>query len=82
MLNHFKEVIIMTYKSNQTMEQRLRRALNKHGYSLHKSRKGISADNLGGYMIVNYYMNACVGGSRYDMNLDDVSDFLRMVCEG
>ena len=38
----------MTVYKNQ--EQKLRRALNKCGYSLHKSRRGIGLDNLGGYM--------------------------------
>lgn len=58
-------------------EQQLRRALNKKGYSLHKSRKRININNLGGYMIVNVYTNCVVAGSRYDMTLDDVINWMQ-----
>jgi hypothetical protein len=57
-------------------EQQLRRALRKEGYSLHKSRKAVSIDNLGGYMIVNSYRNVVVAGSRYELSLDDVAEWL------
>lgn len=50
----------MTVYKNQ--EQKLRRALNKCGYSLHKSRRGIGLDNLGGYMVVDQYANVVVAG--------------------
>lgn len=61
---------------NKNLERKLRRALHKHGYSLHKSRKQISADNLGGYMIEDTSLKACVAGSRYDYTLDDVAEWL------
>lgn len=57
-------------------EQQLHRALRKEGYSLRKSRKAVSIDNLGGYMIVNSYRNVVVAGSRYELSLDDVADWL------
>ena len=57
-------------------ENALRHALKRRGYSLHKSRHGISLDNFGGYMICNDYNNAVVRGWRFDLNLDDVADFL------
>ena len=64
------------------MEQKLRRALYKAGYQLHKSRaRRIHIDNLGGYMIVNYYINGVVAGSRYDLELDDVASFVKMYCD-
>lgn len=66
---------------NKNMEQKLRRALNKHGYSIRKSRQAIGIDNLGGFMIVDDNINACVGGSRYDLTLDDIADFLKRYCE-
>lgn len=62
-------------------EMRLRRALNKHGYALHKSRKSTGIDNLGGYMIVDLSTNACVGGSRYDLTLDDVLDWVEYLLD-
>lgn len=64
--------------TEKNREQRLRRALNKVGYALHKSRKSFSADNLGGYMVVDIYYNAVVAGSRYELDLDDVQEFLEV----
>ena len=62
--------------TNKNLEKKLRRALNKHGYALHKSRKPFGLDNLGGYMIVDIYNNAVVAGARYDLSLEDVSEWL------
>ena len=59
---------------DRKMERKLRYALKKAGYELHKSRvKNIHADNLGGYMIINPYINGVVAGSRYELDLDDVA---------
>lgn len=62
-------------------EQQLRRALNKAGYSLHKSRKSFGADNLGDYMIVDICSRFVVAGSRYDLSLDEVSEWLEFLRE-
>ncbi len=62
--------------NNVAREKRIRRALNKAGYSLHKSRGSVNADNLGGYMIIDIRGNYVVAGSRYDMELSDVEDWL------
>lgn len=57
-------------------EQRLRRALAKKGYKLHKSRaRHWSLDNQQGYMIVNMN-NAVMAGGNYNLSLEDVEDFL------
>lgn len=64
----------MTVNKNQ--EQRLRRALNRCGYALHKSREAISHDNLGGYMIVDLQTSSVVSGSRFELDLDDVQEWL------
>lgn len=61
---------------NKNREQRLRRALNKCGYALRKSRKAISPDNLGGYMIVDLQTTGVVDGSRFELNLDDIQAWL------
>lgn len=66
--------------AEKNMEQRLRRALYKAGYTLNKSRGRFSADNLGGYMIVDYYTNAVVLGSRFELGLDDVNQFILECC--
>ena len=63
----------MTIKSK---EQNVRRTLSKEGYSLHKSRKPISVDNLGQYMVVDCRTNAVVLGNRYDYSLNDILDWL------
>lgn len=61
----------------QNKESMLRRALNKAGYSLRKSRQQfISINNLGGYMIVDTNHNAIVAGSRFELSLDDVAAFI------
>lgn len=59
-------------------EQMLRRALYKAGYQLHKSRKAISPDNLGGYMISDYRINGVVAGSNFNLDLEDVGQFVTM----
>ena len=63
--------------TNKSLENKLRRALNKAGYVLHKSRRSISPDNLGGYMIVDLYGNCVVAGSRFDLSLEDVEGWLK-----
>ena len=63
--------------NEKSREQRLRRALRKAGYSLHKSRRGICINNLGGYRIVEDFNNIIVANSEhYNLSLDDVEEFL------
>jgi hypothetical protein len=58
-------------------EARLRRALARQGFTLHKSRWRLgSIDNFGGYQIINPYVNGIVAGSRFDLSLDDVEEWL------
>lgn len=64
--------------TNKNQEQRLRRELNKAGYALHKSRRAVSPDNLGGYMIVDLSGNYVVAGSRYELDLVDVENWLKV----
>jgi hypothetical protein len=62
--------------TDKKTENKLRRALGKAGYMLHKASGMIGADNLGGYMICDLYNNAVVCGSRFELDLDDVADWL------
>jgi hypothetical protein len=62
----------MTYAC---IDSRLRRLARQHGYVLHRSRRGIGADNFGGYMIVDPDINACLAGSRFDLEPADVEDW-------
>lgn len=70
-----KELFVMQTEKNR--ENRLRRQLRKQGLSLHKSRvQNPNVNNLGGYMIVNECYNAVAWGSRFELDLDDVEDFI------
>lgn len=56
---------------------RLRRIAARHDLTLQKSRsRSVHLDDLGGFMIVDIGRNAVVAGDRYDLDLDDVADFL------
>lgn len=60
----------------KSRENRLRRQLWKHfGCQLRKSRASFSIDNLGGYSII--YQGALVAGERFELDLDDVEQFIR-----
>ena len=59
------------------IDARIRRLARRHGYVLHRSRRGISRDDLGGYRIVDPYINACVAGSRFDLEPADVQGWFR-----
>ena len=67
---------------NGVNERKLRYALNKSGYVLHKSRaRNWSLHNQLGYMIVDAYYDTCVGGSDYDFSLADVAWFVEAYCK-
>ena len=62
-------------------ETQLRRVLRENGYRLHKSRTHVpNIDNLGGYMITLGENDAVVDGSRFELDLDDVQDFVAERC--
>ena len=59
------------------LERKLRRNLAMLGYRLCKSRaRNWSYDNQLGYMIIDNGCNSVVLGSRYDLTLEDVQDFI------
>ena len=57
--------------AHKNQEQQLRRALNKHGYSLHKMHpnRRYRGLNLGGYMIVWDKYRACLPYCRESRTL-------------
>lgn len=62
--------------SQKTRENRLRRQLWKQlSCQLRKSRSSFSIDNLGGYSII--CNGALVAGERFELDLDDVEQFIR-----
>lgn len=65
-----------TDKAEKAREMSLRRKISKYSMDIVKSRKNTSVDNLGGYMIVDTKSNGVIKGSRFDMTLDDIEDYL------
>ena len=68
----------MTSTRDKNRDARLRRLANRHGLALRKSRlRGTPhADDFGGYRIIDPYRNAIVRGERFDLDLDDVEEYL------
>jgi hypothetical protein len=62
--------------AQRTPENRLRRAAARAGYGITKSRRALSLDNFGDYMLFDASSNFVVFGSRYDANLADIDRFL------
>ena len=64
--------------SDKQREDRLRKAPGWQGYALRKDRvRSYNADHLGGFMIVDANRNLVAAGSRFDLELDDVEEFVR-----
>ena len=57
-------------------ESRIRKLATRCGYRVLKSRKAISADNLGDYMLVDARGNFLVIGPRFDASLDEIEQYL------
>ena len=67
-------------RTGYSQERELRRVLNKAGYALHKSPRVISPDNFGGYMIISLESNSVAAGSRYELSLEDVQEWVNEMC--
>lgn len=58
-------------------ENRVRRQAKRLGMMISKSRgKKWNVDNQMGYMIVDGYTNGIVAGSKYELSLDEVEEWL------
>lgn len=65
-------------KEIRRREDRVRRQLAKQGLALRKSRVFTpSADDQGGYMIVDTQFNRIEAGERFDMTLEEVERFVQ-----
>ena len=62
--------------AQKTQENRLRRAAARAGYRMTKSRRALSLDNFGDYMLFDASKNFVVFGSRFDADLADIEGFL------
>lgn len=68
---------MMTTDQMNAAARRLRKVANDSGFDFRKSRKTISADNLGGYMLTEIKTNAVVSGARYQLDIKDVAKELQ-----
>lgn len=56
---------------------RLQRLARKHGFRFYKSNwRRDTIDNRGGYRLIDTDWNLCIGGVRFDMDLDEVEAVL------
>ena len=67
-------------RTEDSLEQSLRRVLKAAGYMMRKSHAPISAENLGGYMIVDMSRNTVAAGGRFELTLEDVREWARDMC--
>lgn len=74
----------MEHIIDKSRERRLKRALNKLGYTLRKSRRRSNFNyyDEGGYIIIDPYINGCIAGPRCELTLDDVEEYLEMWKKG
>jgi hypothetical protein len=67
-----------TEKLEIRREGRLRRQMHREGFVLRKSRvRNPHVHDLGGYMILDGSSNTVAAGSNFDLDLDDVEQWLR-----
>jgi hypothetical protein len=62
----------------KALEQRARRAARRRGLIARKSRRHVdSADNFGGFTLVDPRTNCVVDGFRFDLSAEYVIELLR-----
>ena len=66
---------------SKALETRARRAARRAGYVARKSRRRLSIDNYGGFLIIEPRRNFAVAGSRFEMTAQDVIDFCEERCD-
>jgi hypothetical protein len=77
--------IFIKEKEHTTMSNarayKARRQLKKMGFILKKSRiRNINMDNFGGFMILDGHIGHIVEGDRFQLDIDDVEDFIKELC--
>jgi hypothetical protein len=72
----FTSALVTIRREEIARERRLRRAAERLGYALARSRKGIGIDNVGEFQIIDRDHNWIVAGEHFDMSLDAVDDWL------
>ena len=67
----------MFVEKGKVRENRLRRKAARLNVVIHKSRGKLwSYDNQLGYMLVDLYTKGIMDGSRFDLDLDEVEEYL------
>lgn len=66
----------MITNTDKAADSRLRSYALRNGYCLHKSRAQRGIDNHGQYRIVDPDMNSIVAGERFDMDAQEVEQWL------
>ena len=67
-------------RTGYSQERELRRVLQKAGYALHKSPRAVSPANVGGYLIISLDRTSVAAGSRSELALEDVQDWVHEMC--
>jgi hypothetical protein len=61
---------------SSAQESRVRRKARRLGYRLRKSRRAISSDNHGRFMVISTRSGRIVSGERFDLSLDAIEAWL------
>jgi len=67
----------MELQKDKSRENRIRRQLARHGFLLRKSRKQVSSNNFGGYLIKEQSTDSVLAGKRFDLQLADVENWFK-----
>lgn len=60
---------------SKSLEAKARRAAKRVGLIAKKSRRSLSSDNYGGFMLIEPYRNLIVAGVRFELSAQDVIDY-------
>lgn len=61
----------------RTLDSRARRAAKKAGMRAVKSRRRVSLDNAGEFMLIDVAMNSVVAGGRHELSATEVLEICR-----
>lgn len=60
---------------NSAVEAKARRIAEKNRHVIRKSRQPLSADNEGGFMLIDAVTNTVQAGERFDLSAEDVIEY-------
>lgn len=66
---------MQTIEKDRALESRARNAARRVGLRASKSRRMLSIDNNGGFMLLNPNSNFVVLGEKYDLSAEDVIEY-------